>query len=215
MKSTEEKKQQIFLLEDDQTVQTALGRALEREGFDVLAASSAEEAITLIESQCQTGSAAPCCFVLDIDLPGESGVAAGQRFREMLGSVPLVFISGKADKYNVNLAWRTGADDFLFKPFSIADLISSINKARSRHQQTRDHTRSNTDISGSFDRLTAREKQILALVSGGRKNQQISDALGISVRTVKMHRANLMTKLEIDHVADLVRFSDQCRYLHL
>jgi FixJ family two-component response regulator len=204
----------VILIEDDMALMSSLARTLRNAGLTVLPYNSAEHAITSLPESGDERDNNKDCLLIDMNLPGINGVMAASQLKAALGDIPTVFMSGLADSQEINLAWRSGAIDFLIKPFTADELIAGINNAISKGLKAgrRASDRINERVMHLYGALTNREKELLALISEGHKNQQVSEKLGITVRTVKMHRANLMKKLNVTHVSELVRIYDSCRH---
>jgi len=212
----------VLVVEDDASFRNALERMLLASGYLVRSAKSAEELMTdlsspLLEDKLNQRSVA-CCILMDVGLGGMTGLEAQRIIKSKHPEIPIIFMSGAADANSVNQAWRDGAQDFIFKPFRISELKELLDNALFKfitsHTQF-DSTKKErvaepvAEKIVKLEKLTAREVQVLQRVAEGNKNQEIADALGISLRTVKMHRSNLMRKLKITHVADLVRFYER------
>jgi len=203
----------VVLVEDDMGLIKSLTRTLQNAGFTVLPYNSAEHAVTSLTESADI-KWLNHCLLIDVNLPGINGIMGASQLKTKLGDIPTVFMSGQADSQEVNLAWRSGAIDFLLKPFTADELIACITNALSKGRKTgrRATDRINDQVKHLYGTLTSREKELLGLISEGHKNQQIGETLGITIRTVKMHRANLMKKLDVNHVAELVRIYDSCRH---
>ena len=219
----------FFVVEDDESLRTSLKGVLEGHGYSVLEFSSAEEFLAHCHanidqfhpfSRQTSDEHISYCILMDVGLAGMTGIDAQVKFRKDFPHIPMIFMSGECNAQAVNQAWRDGAHDFIFKPFQIAELLKLIDRA-CRHYLSILATESvhinSIDVPNNAietyqqTSLTKRELQVLQYISEGNKNQVIADLLGISLRTVKMHRSNLMRKLKCAHVADLVRFYERSR----
>lgn len=213
----------VFIVEDDDSLRTALEAMLNACGYQVRAVSTAEQLLSSLSqyfNQVSQGVAQceACCILMDVGLTGMNGIEAQLRVKNMFPHIPIIFMSGAADIHSVNQAWRDGAYNFIFKPFQTHELIVLLGQAFEKYRQVNkknkefvDSPEGTTPLPRNAEDLTPREIQVLQYVAEGNKNQAIADALGISLRTVKMHRANLMRKLECTHVAELVRFYEGMR----
>jgi FixJ family two-component response regulator len=151
----------------------------------------------------------PACVVLDLRLPGPSGLELQESLIRSGHDVPIVFISGHADVPSSVRAIKAGAVDFLQKPFSDQALLDIIHGALRRDREARRDRAEVASIRVRFDTLTPRERDVLRLVIQGRLNKQIAGDLGISEKTVKFHRGRVMEKTQVGSVAELVRQADR------
>jgi FixJ family two-component response regulator len=151
----------------------------------------------------------PACVVLDLRLPGPSGLELQESLLRSGHDVPIVFISGHADVPSSVRAIKAGAVDFLQKPFSDQALLDIIHGALRRDREARRDRAEVASIRARFDMLTPRERDVLRLVIQGRLNKQIAGDLGISEKTVKFHRGRVMDKTQAGSVAELVRQADR------
>lgn len=152
------------------------------------------------------------CFLINQHLPGMSGHEAFLQLRKLEPNLSVVFMSHKPSVSTVLALWKAGATDFLTYPFSSAELLLAVSKAANQKQPVRqiDEIGVINSIKADYEKLTPRERVVLQLVSKGYKNQRIGFELGISLPTVKMHRANLMRKVQKRSIAELVSFYNQC-----
>jgi FixJ family two-component response regulator len=200
----------ILLVEDDPQLRHSLTRLLEASGHEVHAYGSAEG--LLGDNVMLTAHAAPTCVVMDVNLTGMSGVEAQKSLRQVCQDLPIIFISAELNATHVNRAWREGAVDFLFKPFSPEELLAVIDKA-TQHGFAKSTPEETATAAQIIQKLTFRQLQVLFGLIEGRSNTQIAGKIGISARTVKMHREALMQRLGLRHLADLVRFYEQHKSL--
>lgn len=201
---------QVFLVEDDQQLSLSLQRSLIREGHKVLCYATAESLLLTLQTrpELKTNNTV---VLMDVNLSGQSGVAAQQSARAIGLKLPFVFISAQQDAQNVNQAWRDGASDFLFKPFTLEELLRAITSAC--HLAGNAPREVDPEIQAKLQQLTDRQKQVLVMVAKGQTNFQMAEVMNISPRTVKMHRAAVMHRLGFAHVSDLIRFHDACKTL--
>jgi FixJ family two-component response regulator len=193
----------VFVIDDDDSVRRSLERLLRSVDLDVETYASAQEFLR------RTLPDRPSCVVLDLRLPGPSGLELQESLLRAGHNVPIVFISGHADVPSSVRAIKAGAVDFLQKPFSDQALLDIIHGALRRDREAR---RDRAEIAGlrvRFDTLTPRERDVLRLVIQGRLNKQIAGDLGISEKTVKFHRGRVMEKTQAGSVAELVRQADR------
>lgn len=152
---------------------------------------------------------APSCLVLDVRLPGQSGLELQQRLVSAGVDVPIIFITGHADVQMSVRAMKAGAVEFLPKPFRDQDLLEAVHHAVEKSREGRRKKARDEALTRKFAELTAREREILAFVTSGRLNKQIAADLGVAEITVKVHRAQVMRKMGARSLADLVRMADQ------
>lgn len=157
---------------------------------------------------------APCCLVLDVRLPQQSGLEFQVELAKANIRIPIIFISGHGDIPMSVRAMKAGALEFLTKPFRDQDLIDAIQNALERDKERKDNEIANAYLWSRFDTLTNREKQIMALVTGGLMNKQAAADLKVSQVTVKLHRANVMRKMGACSFAELVKMADALQLEH-
>ena len=149
----------------------------------------------------------PCCLVLDVRLPGVNGLDFQQQLAEAGIEIPIIFISGHGDIPMSVKAMKAGAVEFLAKPFRNEELLSAIQQAVDRDRVNRQQRSELADLRRRYDSLTAREREVMALVTTGLLNKQIASKLGNSEITVKIQRGNVMRKMQAGSVAELVKMS--------
>lgn len=147
------------------------------------------------------------CLILDLRLPGISGLELQQQLAKNNIDLPVIMISGFGDISTVVKAMKAGVLDFLEKPFKGQDLLDLIHNAVNQHRNNRKKNKSQNKTLELINSLTKREKEVMELVVTGKLNKDIAKQLGISVKTVEVHRANVMDKMEVSSVTDLVRMS--------
>lgn len=189
----------IHLIDDDPSVRRALGRLLAAAGHRCEAHASAEAFLA------RQPDAAPGCAVIDLQLPGASGFDLQARLAELEPTLPLIFLTGHGDIPASVRAMKGGAVDFLTKPVESAALLAAIATALERGRALRAVRTAEAGVDARLARLTPREREVLDRVVEGRLNKQIAVELGVAEKTVKVHRARAMHKLEARTVADLVR----------
>lgn len=192
----------VDLIDDDEAVLDALGLYLERRGFHV---SRYARAADYVKTRSR---AAPCdCIVADIRMPGMSGMDL-QRWLVRTGSeVPLILITGFADVVVAVAAMKAGAYDFMEKPVDERHLVASIRQAATQTEQQQAERVKVAQIATRVETLSDREREVMNLAARGRTSREIGAELGISPRTVEIHRASMMEKLGCETLADLVRFA--------
>src|SRR6185503_9131198 len=147
------------------------------------------------------------CLVLDMQLPDLSGLDLQRRMAEANNDIPIVFITGHGDIPTTVRAMKAGAVEFLTKPLVEGDVLESIHRAIARDRAIRDHHAATASLRTRYASLTPREGEVMRWVVSGLLNKQIAGELGISEETVKVHRGQVMRKMQADSLADLVRMS--------
>jgi FixJ family two-component response regulator len=193
-------------VDDDLSFREAIERLVRTGGYAVQTFASAEEFL-----QC-TPTDAPACVLLDLDMPGLSGLDLQSALARVENPLPIVFLTGQGSISTSVQAMRAGAEDFLTKPTRKQVLFAAIERALARGAQAREQRARRRELRARFDVLTPREREVLAHVLRGQLNKQIAGDLGAAERTIKMHRANLMTKLQVQSVAELVGLAHEASF---
>jgi two-component system response regulator FixJ len=189
----------VLVVDDDEAVRGSLKLLLKSAGLTARAYPSAAEFLAAHDD------GQPGCLLLDIRMPGMSGLELQDELNRRGAIIPIIFITGHADVPMAVEAMRRGAMDFLQKPFRDEDLINRVTRALARDRHNRAQLEARDTIRGRLARLTPRELQVLRLLAAGKSNKQMAGDLGVSQRTVEIHRAHLMHKTEATSVAQLVR----------
>jgi FixJ family two-component response regulator len=192
----------VFVVDDDSAMREALQDLLASVGMDVRVFASTQDFM-----QAQRPDA-PGCLVLDVRLPGASGLNFQEELPRAGVDLPVIFITGHGDIPMTVRAMKAGAVEFLSKPFRDQELLDAIDAAIVRHRVQRRATALVVELRQRFAALTQREREVMALVSAGRVNKQIATELGISEATVKVHRGQIMRKMQAKSLAQLVRIAD-------
>ena len=192
----------VFVVDDDASVRKSLSRVISEAGYRVQAFSSPRD---FLERGPEPG---PSCLVLDVRMPGVTGLELQQTLARAVHEIPVVFITGHGDIPMSVQAMKAGAVDFLTKPFAAKDLLDAIRRAVTKDTRDLGTEAREEDIRARVKRLTPRESQVFALVVTGMLNKQIAAELGIGEKTVKVHRARVMEKMQAASVAALVRLAD-------
>jgi FixJ family two-component response regulator len=187
----------VHVVDDDGPVRAALTRMLRIAGFEVRGYASALE---FLASRGDAGG----CLVLDVGLPGMSGVELQAVLGKVAESLPIVFLTGRGDIETGVRAMKSGAVDFLTKPVKRDVLLAAVRAAIARDVDARAQRAELRSLHDRFATLTTRERQVFDRVIHGKLNKQIANELGTSIRTVKAHRANVMTKMAVGSLAELV-----------
>jgi two-component system response regulator FixJ len=189
----------IFVVDDDAAVRDALKLLLRSVGQSVETYASAQEFLDAYSED------RPGCLVLDIRMPGMSGLELQQKLNERHSILPIIFITGHGDVPMAVEAMQAGAVDFIQKPFRDQDLIDRINQALEKDANNRAALGERNDIRKRLETLTPREREVLDLVVHGKANKVIAGDLKLSQRTVEIHRARVMEKMQASSLAHLVR----------
>jgi FixJ family two-component response regulator len=193
----------IFVVDDDPSVRKSLARVVTSAGYAVEGFASAREFLA------REPVAGPCCVVLDVRMPGLTGLDLQEALAGSGHRVPIVFITGHGDISMSVKAMRGGAVDFLTKPFDVEHLLEAIERAVRKDVKDLSEEGQIADVLERVKHLTARETEVFALVVTGMLNKQIAGELGIAEKTVKVHRARVMEKMRAGSVAELVRLADR------
>jgi FixJ family two-component response regulator len=197
-----EQRSTVIVVDDDEGVREALSNLFRSVGLQVKVFASAPE---FLQSKLPDG---PCCMVLDVRLPDLSGLDFQTELANRNIQIPIVFMTGHGDIAMTVRAMKAGAVEFLPKPFRDQDMLDAVQSGLDQDRKRRKNTSETTKLKASFDSLTAREREILALVTSGLINKQIAAEIGITEITVKVHRANVMRKMGAKSLAQLVRMAD-------
>jgi FixJ family two-component response regulator len=192
----------VFVVDDDADV---------REGLQALLASIGLRSMTFASTAQFLRRGPPTevsCLILDVRLPGLGGFELQTQLAAAKISIPIIFITGHGDIPMTVKAMKAGAIEFLTKPFRDQDLLDAVRIALDRDRARRENDRKTHDLHVKFEALSAREQEVMALVTAGLMNKQVATELGLSEVTVKFHRHNIMKKLGAKSLADLVRISD-------
>ena len=191
----------VFVVDDDASFLVAVTRLLRAGGHAVKTYSSAVE---FVKNPLPD---APGCIIADLHMPGMNGLEFQASLHQAGCRLPVIFLTGQGDIPASVQAMRHGAEDFLTKPVKREKLFDAVQRALARNQREREVHLKQSELRARFDTLTPREREVLSHVVTGRLNKQIAADLDTSERTIKAHRANLMAKLQVQSVAELVRVS--------
>ena len=191
----------VFVVDDDEAVRNSLRFLLKSLGLPAVTLGSADEFLAGYDTE------QPGCIVLDVRMPGMSGPELQDELNRRGAIIPVIFITGHGDVPMAVEAMRHGAVDFLQKPFSDKDLVDRIQRALSADRRNREMLGAKDQIRARIATLTPRERQVLELVTLGKSNKVIAGDLGVSQRTVEIHRAHVTEKMAANSLAHLVRMT--------
>ena len=189
----------VFIVDDDAPVRDSLSMLMKSVGLEAETFASAMEFLEHYDAD------RPGCLVLDIQMPGMSGLELQEQLNAMHAILPIIFITGHGDVPMAVSAIQHGAADFIQKPFRDQDLLDRINKALEQDQHNRETLLAIRGIEERLASLTPREREVMELIVEGRPNKVIAGDLDVSQRTVEIHRARVMEKMQASSLAHLVR----------
>ncbi|WP_129644565.1 response regulator transcription factor [Peristeroidobacter agariperforans] len=198
-KTTPRKKPTIYIVDDDDGMRRALSVLMSTVGYNAVTFERAAEFLQKLDPN------QPGCLVLDVRMPEMSGLEVQQQLNRSGSMLPVILITGHGDIPMAVQAMKDGAFDFLQKPFRDQDLLDRINGALKQDAENRETVERHADLKRRSESLTPREREVMALVVDGRANKVIAIDLGLSERTVEIHRANVMEKMQARSVAHLVK----------
>jgi RNA polymerase sigma factor (sigma-70 family) len=194
----------VHIVDDDDSFRTATGRLLRASGYVVETYASAEQLL-----QRMPDGAGPSCILLDIKIPGLSGPELQDRLSALGSHLPIVFLTGHADIPTTVKVIKAGADDLLTKPVTKDELIGAIERSLARGRALREKNDQLDMLQKLVDSLTPRERQVFERVARGKMNKEIARELGTTERTIKAHRRNVMEKVRVASVAELVLIAER------
>ncbi len=189
----------IFVVDDDEAVRLSTEMLIRSMGLRVESFESAAEFLEDFDPQ------QPGCIILDIRMPGMSGLELQEHLNEIQATIPVIFVTGHGDVPMAVKAMKAGAIDFIQKPFRDQELIDRVHAALDHDTDERQESEVRATIQEYVDLLTTRELEVMGLVVDGRANKEIAFDLGLSPRTVEIHRARVMSKMSAESLPDLVR----------
>jgi FixJ family two-component response regulator len=198
----------VMVVDDDDSVRTALKRLLRSAGYDVRTFSDAQQLLA------HGRPAEPCCLVLDVRMPGMDGLEFQRTLHRRSVNLPIIFLTGHGDVPTSVTAMKAGAIDFLPKPFEPQQLLSAVEHAVDLDARTLASNQHLHELQEHYAMLTSREREVFEGVVAGMLNKQIAADLGITEKTVKIHRGRVMEKMYVESLADLVRAAEALERAH-
>jgi len=194
----------VHVVDDDASFRTAVERRLKLAGYQVATYPSAQQLLDRPPDENEPG-----CILLDVRIPGLSGPELQGRLNELGSSLPIVFVTGHADTQTTVRTIKAGAEDFLTKPVESEQLLDAIERAMARHSTVRGERQKLEQMRALVAGLTPREREVFGLVVRGKLNKQIAHELGTTERTIKAHRHQVMEKMKVQSLAELVAMAER------
>ncbi len=192
----------VFIVDDDANVRRSIQDLLSSVALRSEAFATPQEFLNSKRADCSG------CLVLDVRLPGMSGLDCQRRLAEAGVAIPIIFITGHGDVPMTVRAMKSGAVEFLSKPFRPQELLDAVQQALDRDRKSRDTRRETAEVRNRYETLTTREREVMELVVSGLLNKQTAAKLGTVEHTVKIHRGHVMDKMKADSLPALIRMAD-------
>jgi FixJ family two-component response regulator len=194
----------VHVVDDDASFRTAVERSLKKAGYSVATYSSARQFLDHLPDEGE-----PCCLLLDVRIPDLNGPELQDQLSKRGSTLPIVFLTGYADVQTAVQAIKAGAEDFLTKPVSSQQLLRAVERAMARHEASRGLKQKLEEMGELLATLTPRERQVFERVVQGKINKQIGRELGATERTIKAHRHQVMEKMKVRSLAELVSIAER------
>ena len=195
----------VYIIDDDSSVRAALADLLATIGLIVKTFTTASELLEALRNIERKPSDRPNCLILDVRMPGISGLEAQDHLAKFNAGVPIIFMTGHGDVAMTVKAMKAGAHDFLSKPFRDEDMLDAVRSALSYDRTEREKERIYRDLSERYASLTPHEQKLLTMVTSGMMNKQIASEMNLSEITIKVHRGQLMRKMRATTLVELVK----------
>jgi FixJ family two-component response regulator len=192
----------VYVVDDDDAVRDSMRWLLEGNGFSVRCFADAENLLRGLPQERQS-----VCLVLDVRMPGMSGIELHEKLLHQDVNLPVIFVTGHGDVPMAVESMKRGAVDFLEKPFNDVELCALIDRALQNAAKSSDESGAQQRAQAGYEKLSTREREVLTLIVKGRLNKQIADDLSISIKTVEAHRANIMDKMAVRNMAELMKLA--------